>query len=93
MNFPIDIQNYQLLIGTHNLYKPRVLNLETITNADCRSDCFDLLISEVLQDQHMGILGMSAGNPTPGVIAQRKNKCRLKILCNTDLLLVCITNN
>ena len=58
MSFPIDIQNYQQLIGTHNLYKARVLNLETIMNTDCGYDYFDFRISEVLQDQHLGILGM-----------------------------------
>ena len=58
MSFPIDIQNYQQSIGTHNLYKVRVLNLETIMDADCGCDYFDLPISEVLQDQHLGILGM-----------------------------------
>ena len=52
MSFPIDTQNCQQLIGTHYLYKVRVLNLETIMDADCGCDCFDLSISEVLQDQH-----------------------------------------
>ena len=59
MSFPIDIQNFQQSIGTHNLYKVRVLNLEIIMDADCGCDYFDLPISEVLQDQHLGILGMS----------------------------------
>ena len=38
----------QQSIGTHNLYKVRVLNLETIMNTDYGCDCFDLPISEVL---------------------------------------------
>ena len=53
MSFPIDIQNCQQSIGTHNLYKVRILNLETIMDADCGCDYFDLPISGVLQDQHL----------------------------------------
>ena len=51
MSFPIDTQNYQRLIGTHNLYKVRALNLEIIIDTDYGCDCFDLPISKVLQDQ------------------------------------------
>ena len=58
MSFSTETQNYQQSIGTHNLYKARVLNLETIMNTDCGCDYFDLPISEVLQDQHLGILGI-----------------------------------
>ena len=58
MSFPFDTQNCQQSIGTHNLYKARVLNLETIMNANCGCDNFDLPISDLLQDQHLGILGM-----------------------------------
>ena len=59
MSFPIDTQNCQQSIGTHNLYKVCVLNLETIMDADCGYDYFDLPINEVLQDQYLGILGLS----------------------------------
>ena len=55
LTFYMDISFFISLCMSHEMI---VLNLEMIMDADCGCDCFELPISEVLQDQYLGILDM-----------------------------------
>ena len=57
MSLPIDTKTVYSQLGTHNFYWVRVLNVETIMDADCGYDCFDLPISEVYSRSTARYLG------------------------------------